>query len=198
MKPIEEDNLIFTLRAMANGEEVAFRDFYSQHYNTFIRFGKLVTSDLQLIEDAIQNILIWFIENPNKVSRLDRPDVYLFRSLRNNLIKDLNKSNKADINNLNQVVEDLIQSQSAETQWMEKESEQIRNQQLQSEIANLPDYLQQTLYLRYFSNLSYNDIANILDIKPNVARIYVHRAIERLRSVLTKIGVIIVVASNFF
>ncbi|WP_236974101.1 RNA polymerase sigma factor [Membranihabitans maritimus] len=198
MKPIEEDNLIFTLRAMANGKEVAFRDFYSQHYNTFIRFGKLVTSDLQLIEDAIQNILIWFIENPNKVSRLDRPDVYLFRSLRNNLIKDLNKSNKADINNLNQVVEDLIQSQSAETQWMEKESEQIRNQQLQSEIANLPDYLQQTLYLRYFSNLSYNDIANILDIKPNVARIYVHRAIERLRSVLTKIGVIIVVASNFF
>ena len=189
--------LVSTLRDMATGNEAAFRTFYSQYYNIFIRFGKLVTGDLYLIEDAIQNIIIWFIENPKKARALERPDIYIFRSLRNNLIRSTKKEQKnASAEVLTELVSDFVIIESTEIQMIGKEISLERLQQLQAEISNLPDYLHQTLYLRYFQDLSYEKISEILDIKPNVARIYVHRAIERLRSALVKVGTILAMAGQ--
>lgn len=193
----DRKELVSTLREMAAGNEAAFRTFYSRHYNTFIRFGKLITGDLPLIEDTIQNILIWFIENPKKVSALDRPDVYIFRSMRNNLLRNAKKEQKnVDTGVLAELVSDLLTTESAEIKMVGEETSLEQSHRLRNEIANLPDYLQQTLYLRYFQDLSYDKISKILEIKPNVARIYVHRAIERLRTALQKISALIFVMAH--
>lgn len=172
---------------IAAGEENAIEDFYHLHYNRMIKFGHTITQDQPAVEDAIQNLLIWTMENPRRIRRLDRPEIYFYRALRNNLIKDQMRSRKNIEKEINETLSQLLITQSAEKKWMEKEEEQEIIDQLRAEISQLPDYLQQTLYLRYFSDLPYKDISEILEVKPNVARIYVHRAIERLRSTLRKL-----------
>lgn len=124
------------------------------------------------------------VENPRKARKLDRADVYFFRSLRNNLIKEQLASRENLQEKLRDRLSEMMVTKSAEKKWMENEEEQEIIDKLQKEISNLPDYLQQTLYLRFFSNLEYKDISSIMEIKPNVARIYIHRAIERLRATL--------------
>lgn len=172
---------------IAAGAEKAIEDFYHLHYNSLIKFGHTITQDRPSVEDAIQNLLIWIMENPRRIRRLDRPEIYFYRALRNNLIKDQMRSRKNIEKEINETLSHLLITQSAENKWMEKEEEQEIINQLRVEINQLPDYLQQTLYLRYFSDLPYKDISEILEVKPNVARIYVHRAIERLRSTLRKL-----------
>src|SRR5690606_28099126 len=122
--------------------------------------------------------------------KLDRPDVYFFRALRNNLIREQLKSKEHLQDKIEESLSAMMITQSAEKKWVENEEEQEILSKLQGEIANLPDYLQQTLYLRYFSDMAYDDIGEILHIKPNVARIYIHRAIERLRLSLKDLKVL--------
>ncbi len=185
---VQSDNtdLIIVLKQIANGDEQAVRVFYRNYYNNFIKFGRLITDDLYHVEDAIQNLLIWIIENPIKVETLNRPDVYIYRSLRNNLLHGLQQSRRTSSVEIEDVFSEILITASVETQWIEEENIAIQNKHLRYEIAQLPDYLQQTLYLRYFSNMEYDDIASIMDVKSTVARIYIHRAIERLRKILRK------------
>lgn len=181
----DDTNVLITiLRDIALGNESAIQSFYHDHYNAFLKFGHTITSDRQAIEDAIQNLLIWFVEQERKALKLDRPDVYFYRSLRNNLIREQLKSREHLQDKIQETLSSMMVTHSAEKKWVDDEEEQEIMINLQTEISNLPDYLQQTLYLRYFSNMAYKDIGEILHIKPNVARIYIHRAIERLRSSL--------------
>ncbi len=173
--------LITVFHDIARGSETAIQNFYHDHYNSFIKFGHTITPDRHAIEDAIQHLLIWFVEHERKALKLDRPDVYFYRSLRNNLIREQLKSREHLQDKIQETLSGMMTSKSAEKKWMEDEEEQEISEKLQKEISNLPDYLQQTLYLRYFSDMEYKDIGEILQIKPNVARIYIHRAIERLR-----------------
>lgn len=182
-----ENHLDIVLKEIAAGKEKAIEDFYHSHYNNLIKFGQTITQDRPAVEDAIQNLLIWLIENPRKIRRLDRADIYFYRALRNNLIKDQIQARKNIEKEVNETISQLLITESPEKNWMDKEEEQEITAMLQAEIRELPDYLQQTLYLRYFSDLPYKDISEILEVKPNVARIYVHRAIERLRSTLQKL-----------
>lgn len=192
MKAQDDIDLVFTLKQMAEGHEKAYRQFYLNHYNDFIKFGRLISDDVQLVEDAIQNILIWFIENPKKVKKLDRPDLYLFRAMRNNLIREVNSSkDKSTHIDLQNTVIEVLTAASPESKWMEKEVQSAQRLLLQEEIDQLPDYLKQTLYLRYFSNLSYPEISKIMNIQTSVARIYIHRAVERLRKTIQKLEVIL-------
>lgn len=178
------NELISVLKQIAQGKEEAVRIFYLDHYNQFINYGRTITQDRHAVEDAIQQLLIWMVENPRKARKLDRPDVYFFRSLRNNLIKEQMASRENLQEKLRDRLSEMMVTKSAEKKWMENEEEQEIIEKLQKEISTLPDYLQQTLYLRFFSNLEYKDISSIMEIKPNVARIYIHRAIERLRATL--------------
>lgn len=188
-KKEKSNELIVVLKHIAEGKEDAIRSFYLDHYNQFINYGRTITQDRHAVEDAIQQLLIWIVENPRKARRLDRPDVYFFRSLRNNLIKEQMGSREDLQDKLRETLSEMMITKSAEKKWMENEEEQEIIDRLQKEIHTLPDYLQQTLYLRFFSNLEYKDISSIMEIKPNVARIYIHRAIERLRATLKEMRV---------
>lgn len=183
-KSDDTTNLITILREIARGSETAIQAFYHDYYNTFIKYGHTITADRHAIEDGIQQLLIWMVEHPRRAHKLDRPDVYFYRSLRNNLIREQLKSQEHLQNQIRDTLSEMMVTQSAEKKWMQNEEEQEIIEKLQNEIKKLPDYLQQTLYLRYFSNLEYQDISSIMEIKPNVARIYIHRAIERLRAVI--------------
>ncbi|HLT93175.1 MAG TPA: sigma-70 family RNA polymerase sigma factor [Membranihabitans sp.] len=180
-QPEDTKALIAILHNIARGSDTAIQNFYRSHYNAYIKFGHTITSDRHAIEDAIQNLLIWFVEHERKALKLQRPDVYFFRALRNNLIRENLKSKEHLQDKIQASLSSMLVTQSAEKKWVEDEEQQEIMQKLQQEISNLPDYLQQTLYLRYFSDMEYKDIGEILQIKPNVVRIYIHHAIERLR-----------------
>ena len=141
----KSNDIISVLHQIAQGDDEAIRTFYLEHYNTFIKFGHTISQDRHAIEDAIQQMLIWMIENPRKVRKLDRPDVYFYRSLRNNLIKEQLSSRENLQEKLRDTLADMLTTKSAEKKWMESEEEQEIIDKLQKEISTLPDYLQQTL-----------------------------------------------------
>ena len=63
-----------------------------------------------------------------------------------------------------------------------------QNQQLMEAIGRLSDQHQQILLLRYFDELSYNDIAEVLDIALGTVMSRLSRAKSRLRELLDETG----------
>jgi RNA polymerase sigma-70 factor (ECF subfamily) len=59
-----------------------------------------------------------------------------------------------------------------------------REEALRAALAALPARYRAPLVLRYFAELSYEDIARVLDVKPGQAGVLLHRAKLRLRAAL--------------
>ena len=57
---------------------------------------------------------------------------------------------------------------------------------LYAAIASLPDRDQAIVTLRSFEDLSYEQIATVLDMKPTAARVAFHRALDKLRVLLAR------------
>jgi len=55
---------------------------------------------------------------------------------------------------------------------------------VQQALASLPTSQREALYLRYFENKSYEEIAEILAVNQQVAYNYVSRGLKRLRQQL--------------
>jgi RNA polymerase sigma-70 factor (ECF subfamily) len=69
-------------------------------------------------------------------------------------------------------------------QLIAKEEAARRSEYLRAAMAELPDHQREILYLRYYEEMSYKDICQILDINHQVARNYASRAIKQLKKVL--------------
>lgn len=65
-----------------------------------------------------------------------------------------------------------------------KETDDRRSAYLRKALANLPDHQREIIYLRYYEEMSYKEICQVLDINHQVARNYASRAIKQLKKLL--------------
>jgi RNA polymerase sigma-70 factor, ECF subfamily len=61
-----------------------------------------------------------------------------------------------------------------------------RAAQVREAVTNLPEPYRETIALRYFAELSIDDIARTLDRPAGTVKVHVHRGLERLRAVLAE------------
>ncbi len=71
--------------------------------------------------------------------------------------------------------------QAHDTTLMQNETDKQRNQQLQTAIETLSPRQREALYLRFYQNLSYEEIANIMNVEQQSAYNLIFRGVEALR-----------------
>lgn len=74
-------------------------------------------------------------------------------------------------------IQQLQASVNIEEQLISRE----QNEQLRLALLQLPQQFQQLLFMKYFMDLSYKEIASIIDHSENHVRTYLHRARKALR-----------------
>ena len=131
-------------------------------------YGRTFTSNDQLIEDTVQELFITIWQNKHKLQIKSSLENYLLISFRNNLIKKLQAAKKE------------IRLPIAETST-NTASIEATEQKLQQLLIQLPRKQQEVIFLRYYKNKSYQEIAEILNINYQVARNFSYRAIKFLK-----------------
>lgn len=131
-------------------------------------YGQTITVNRQMIEDAIQEIFLNFWKNKRDLDSKHSLENYLLVCFRNRLIKKLNSFRIVELKF------DLPDKKGHNPNLPLEESLGIF-------INQLPTHQKEVIYLRYYKDKSYQEIADILGIKYQVARNFSSRGIKSLR-----------------
>ena len=173
---------------MADGDQNAFCTIYRMFYKKLLRYGSIIVSDNDLVEDVIQDFFIWILEHPEKLKRIKNFEVYLFQSIKQNLSQKL-KSERRKIGIIHQISKSTnshSSSNNIEQKIIQEEQQNFNQQWVIVQLAKLPVRQKEVIFLRYYEGLSYEEIATITSTSSQVARNYASRAIKRIRQHFNK------------
>ena len=174
---------------ITTGSQEAIGMIYFGHYDLLFNFGLKYTNDVQLIEDAIQNIFSYFLKSGRKLSPVKNLRGYLLQSFRHQLLLDIKRRDKiSHLKNLNGENEDCHGPEVDEI--FEQEWSSRLRQKLGFCMEHLTAKQKEILYLRFQCQLSYPEIAGILDIAVDSCYKLIYRTLKDLRQELEKLEVV--------
>ncbi len=174
-----------------NGE--SFAALYSRYADELYAFGLRYTSDTATIEDSIHDMFVDLHKYRPSLSDVASPRFYLLKSFRRKLARSLSSPAFIRIDlgfaGVNQLVFEMPEP-SVEHRMVMDETASQTSRLLTRELNLLPSRQREIIYLRYKYDLSYEEIASLLEISVPTCRTLVYRAINRLRSRIASPGIV--------
>ncbi len=162
------------------GDREAFTQLYNLHIEDLLIYGYKVTSDRQLIKDSVHDLFLHLWRTRNNLADTDSIKFYLYRSLRNRIMRNSEKNNHVAIDYAN-LFENIIGELSFEDDLISNEQLNEQQQRLKQAIQQLPKRQQEIIQLRYYHDFGFDKIAEIMHINNQSVRNLLHRAITELR-----------------
>lgn len=173
----KEDILLWN--QFREGDENAFARLYDIFSDMLYRYGMKFMENDDSVKDCIQELFIKLYSNRQSLSATDNPRLYLFKALKNRLIDEI----RADKHLVYVSPQDLHFS----VEYYYDPEDELQEDsdvkaQFEKVISLLTDRQKEVIYLRYQMEMSYEDIAELLNINYQSVRNLIHRAIEKVRS----------------
>lgn len=164
------------------GDKSALSYIYFQNFELMFQYGIKFKDDSDFVKDCIQDVFFKLIQAGTKLGSTDNIRFYLFKALKNVIIKELDKNRKIE----SVKTEELYFHTSFlwEEQAFENEKKSLKEKALSKALHSLSKRQQEIIYLRYENGMSYEQISEIMQIKNDSARKLVFRAIQSLRIIL--------------
>lgn len=162
------------------GDEASFRLIYDGFYTSLLNYGLRFTPNVEIAEDAIQDLYIKLWTNRKNINQTAGVKNYLYKAFRRTLIRKLEQQ---------AVVATGLEEESPVFDFqLSHEHVLIRQEQLQQTRAVLQQALEamtsrqrEMIYLRFYEDLSYDQIAEMMEITTKGAYKLVYRALDKLR-----------------
>ena len=176
-KPLHIQDL---LKSAQNGEKEAIQEIYIIYYDRLIRYGLSMNYEKGLLYDKIQDMFVWILLHPEKLAQIKNLDTYLFKSLKRNLNSSL-KREKGKKNSAEKYQIAQKEESNAETRLIESENKENQSSWLITQLSLLSPHQKEVIYLKFYENLTYDEMAEILSVSNQVVRNSVFRALKKLR-----------------
>lgn len=166
------------------GDKEAFATLFREHYDILFRFGSKFTTDSELLEDCIQELFLELWQAKSKTPVLS-VKAYLLKSLKYKLLKAFRKRG-----NLQQLIDngDIAFEWSHETVLILEQETAEKRQRVQDALGRLSNRQKEIIYLKYYQNLSYEEVSEIMNINYQVARNLLYQAIKSLKNMIGLVG----------
>ena len=175
---------------MISGNKKSFEDLYNQYFQALINYGFRITKNENLIEDAVQELFISIWNNRTNLSEVNEVKFYLFRSLKNRILRQLEK----DIFDKSEDVDvylDYLISISEEQKKIDSEQFDANLDTLQRAIAHLPIRQQEVINLKYYHDFTLEEIAKLMDVNKQSVSNLLFRSYAILRKLLKNLTILI-------
>ncbi|WP_340113253.1 RNA polymerase sigma factor [Maribellus mangrovi] len=164
------------------GDQNAFKTIYNEFVDALFSYGSKISSDRDLVKDAIQDLFIDVYTYGNKLRKPESLEFYLYKSLKRILIHKLTERHKfssvheiKDIFDLKFSIEEDLADDYCEGQI----------KKIKDEIEQLTPKKREILFLKFNSGLTYKEIGKLLEINPDSAKKQVYRILDTLRKKLS-------------
>ncbi|MBY0541884.1 MAG: RNA polymerase sigma factor [Sphingobacteriaceae bacterium] len=161
-----------------NGDKESFKEIYYEHYMFLYNYGIKTTSENNLVEDCLQDLFLKLWKNRENLGEVISIKAYLYRAYVRILFDALKKSKRVlDFNELDGETE----TSSIEENIIHNQSQTEFKTQINKALNQLSKRHRQVLQLHYLDGLSYKQIEEILPIKYQAIRNYVHEGLKVMR-----------------
>ncbi|WP_170982707.1 RNA polymerase sigma factor [Dyadobacter frigoris] len=164
-----------------NGNEAAYTELATRYYRTLLHYGLRFTPNVQIAEDALQDLLIHLWLNRQNLNDTPSVKFYLLKSFRHRIIKTL-KPFSGELELTGQF-EDISSEFSSEEVFIQNENELNLKNQVKEMMTQLPSRQREVVYLRFFQGLKSEEIGMLLSIKPQSVSNILQRALTTLRNI---------------
>lgn len=163
------------VRLAVKGDKEAFGELYKIFLDRIYRFIYYLVGDEFLAEDITQNTFLKAWNSlPNYNLERGTFQSYLYTIARNLVIDNQRKKKTYSLEGLEGVIEakDNPENDVSRSESMQK---------VRDALKNLSDFDRQLVVLRFFEELSFEEISMVLDKKAGALRVRTHRILETLR-----------------
>lgn len=160
------------------GNELAFEQLYHQYYNLLFNYGYRLSADKELIREGIQHLFVKLWTNRSGLSATPHVKQYLLKAFRHHLLSMLEQNRKETAFSEDAIT--LVQD-SREEKIIRLETAWHNSRKVQEMLTTLTPRQKEAIHLRFFGNLSYEEIASIMDMQVGGTYKLIYRALERLR-----------------
>ncbi|MDJ1502727.1 sigma-70 family RNA polymerase sigma factor [Xanthocytophaga agilis] len=173
------------------GELSAFTELYNTYVQTLYNYGKRFTPDKALIEDSIQDLFIELWNKKDHLSDTDSPKYFLMKSLRNKMLRKLEREHKYILNNLSEDYDFEVEL-SYEFSLVTEQASIEQRQQLQQALQQLTKRQREVIFLKFYENLSYEEIASLMAIELRSVYNLVSKAIDVIKRYISRLFLILI------
>ncbi len=174
---INESNLWLLFK---RGNEKAFEQLYNQYFIVLGSYGLRLNPNKNLVEDAIHDVFIDLWRRKEYLSEVENIKPYLFRALRNQLSRTLQKDIFEGSEDVNDFL-DYLSTLSTEQESIDAESTQQQRQSIQKALTNLSNRQAEVIHLRFYQGLSLDEVASIMQLPKQVVKNLLSKSYAVLR-----------------
>jgi len=166
-----------------NGDNQVLSLIFLHHANALFDYGCRFTVDQDFVKDCIQEVFCTLIRTRKNLSETDNVRLYLLKSLKRRIIRDLkNAGNKPRSLDDQDYSFDLRFSENLDDQLNELDEEKLHL--IAEAMQSLTDRQKEAIYLRFNRGLEYEEISFLLSLNYQSSRALIHRALEKLREII--------------
>ena len=163
------------------GNQSAFEALYNRYFKSLYNYGRKVCSNKTIVEDAIHDLFLDLWRYRANLASTTSVRFYLYRALRRRIVKNENKDINSSLFDFQ--LDDLLpkNTYSHEDNMIELERSNEQITKLKKHLHNLSPRQYESLILRFYDELSYEEISTLLGVNEQSARNLVQRGLEQLR-----------------
>lgn len=165
---------------ISNGDEDALSYVYADNYDLLFDYGLRFTTNVHIVEDAIQDMYINLIKYRKNIGQVKNLQGYLVCAFRRQLLLDLNKQKKTiSTEQLPEGFFDYFKSPDSESH--DKEDKEFLHSTIVESVNKLTDKQKEIIYLKFERDIPYEEIAVILNISVESCYKSIYRSIKSIR-----------------
>lgn len=173
----EEDSIYW--EQFRKGEKQAFSRIYFAHYNSLYYYGLKICPDTEAVKDTIHELFFRLWNNRDKISQVTAVKFYLLKALKRDLIHKLQRDKKQVA--LHALATEIDIEFSPEDILMQTEADDEQKKLFVSLLNTLPKRQKEALYLKYYEDLSNDEIAEMMSMNYQSVANLLQRGIKTLR-----------------
>jgi RNA polymerase sigma-70 factor (ECF subfamily) len=176
---LNTDSDILLFQKVIQGHKESFDALFRKYYQPLCRFARLFTDNGDDAEEAVQTAFITLWENKTTILVDKSLKAYLYQMVRNNALMLLRK-----VNTRKQYEQQFVEIQDADLPSEKPMTDEEINRFVMKGLSVLPEKCKAIFSLSRYDGLSYEEIAEYLDISPKTVENQMGIAFQKLREYL--------------
>ena len=181
---------LFDIIQQAKTNPEAFAELYDRYYNLILIFIYHRALDLDLAEDLTSNTFYKIIKSLSKYHHKVSFKAWLYRIALNEIrmyYRSMKSRLKREYDYQEFLQSDRVTFSIPDVEYYEDEKEaKHRFLLIHTILKKIPEKYRTVITLRYFEELSYNEIAMVLEKRVGTVKSLLHRGLKRMRKIYEK------------
>ncbi len=166
---------------IASGNYNSFTLLYDKYIKSLTHYGLKFTDDINTVHDCLHDVFVSLWSRKEELRIQSSIKSYLIKSVRSSIIQKVNRNKKLrSITAENEEYDFTLSISPEETILINENNRQVFDS-VQKLISTLTPKQKEVIYLRYFHELSFDEIADQLDLTVKACYKLMNRAMVELR-----------------